>query len=70
LSKNVNYQHLFFFVRFSPAKCASVSAKIADNAAAAWRQRRLSLHFKRGTNVHFRTTFIAGFLPPLRQTAR
>ena len=33
-------------------------------------QRRLPLPLLRATNVQFRTTFSAGLLPPLRQTAR
>jgi hypothetical protein len=33
-------------------------------------QRRLPLNVMRGTNFQFRTAFHAGFLPPLRQTAR
>jgi len=32
-------------------------------------QRRLTLPFMRATNVQFCTTFSAGILPPLRQTA-
>ena len=43
---------------------------IAANGAAAWRQRRLPLPLLRAINVQFRTTFSAGLLPPLRQTAR
>jgi hypothetical protein len=42
---------------------------LTPNGEAAWRQRRLPLPFKRGTNVQLRTTVPAGFLPPLRQTA-
>jgi len=30
-------------------------------------QRRLTLPFMRATNVHFRTAFSAGLVPPLRQ---
>jgi hypothetical protein len=62
---------LYFIIHFSTrtdfSTALSTHCSQRDSGLA---QRRLPLHFKRGKNVQFRITFPAGFLPPLRQTAR
>jgi hypothetical protein len=64
-STKLSTTHLFF--RFVFALPFSPHCSQRDGGLA---QRRLPLPLLRGTNFQFRTTFVAGFLPPLRQTAR
>jgi hypothetical protein len=56
-----SFQYARLFTALSPP-CSQRGGGLA--------QRRLPQTFGRATNVQVRTTFSAGLLPPLRQTAR
>jgi hypothetical protein len=58
---------MFFQIFQVFVNALSLTCSQRPGGLAQW---RLPLSFMRATNVHFRTTFSAGLLPPLRQTAR